>query len=730
MMKATIAIATSVAVGTAAVSVEALDLHGAEIDGDLTKTLLSNPLFNAGGREAEICPEYQGTGSTDGELAMQNGLQEIAPMARFLNVNAGNCAASNGGTTAEGIVFALDSASIVAGTTNASNAACNGTAIDCNNATDPSAGLAFDKILPNSGYQISDWRDVLRVLYMGIDHNGVKDCRSAARVELVGSWSNLFEGSCPTGTCTSAAGGNTTAGSVCRSDISVPDPGVSMNPQDCTAAQTIAIPSGIQHLFRRSDALGSSDIFVTLLQAGAGGSAVRGIALGGSGAPASSLYVSGAGFDEFCGTRVPGLGIPLPPKPKLTAPSDPPFPVPSGPVTGGTFTAVATTPFFADMQDWDPIRRRCAGSQTEDVCSARGDLGLVLPIYDPPANTFSTSPCINKFQSRPGVAIGSVSPIGTAQCPAGSSRDVLGRCIVCPDGGALVGGTSCAVPTDASNSALCNATQLTAFPPHPVIDGRAQNLWARNAATGTIVTTSRARQTGGTDTVAMVGAYYRLHQAHSFSGRTTCNPSVRPPPDPWRASDAIGCLVDASPCSLGIATRRAADPSINPNTLALKVNGIDPLNQCIQDVLNLAPPSLPESRPALYPLSHPLFLNTLVGFENLPGAFSIGAVELALAQNFADPAAAETLAAVTNPITGLDGLGFVPLPGSSGLGTPFCQDFHESACPGATNPACTTNADCSAGRYCLNPTGATGAGKCEVDACLNNPPGIPVAEVH
>jgi Cys-rich repeat protein len=118
-------------------------------------------------------------------------------------------------------------------------------------------------------------------------------------------------------------------------------------------------------------------------------------------------------------------------------------------------------------------------------------------------------------------------------------------------------------------------------------------------------------------------------------------------------------------------------------------------------------------------------LNTLVGFENLPGAFANGPDQLRLAQCFADPAIAETIAAVSNPITGPGGLGFVPLPAASGTGAPFCQDFHEGSCPGATNAQCTSDLDCPSGTYCFNPTGTFAAGRCEVDACANNPAGIP-----
>jgi hypothetical protein len=89
-----------VAVGSAGVAGAQLGLEGSSTLQALTRTLLGTATLDCGGigNTPVGTLSYVGTGSGNGESAMQAGTQRIAPMSRFLDVNANNCSASNSGT--------------------------------------------------------------------------------------------------------------------------------------------------------------------------------------------------------------------------------------------------------------------------------------------------------------------------------------------------------------------------------------------------------------------------------------------------------------------------------------------------------------------------------------------------------------------------------------------------------------------------------------------------------
>src|SRR5262249_13284259 len=111
----------------------------------------------------------------------------------------------------------------------------------------------------------------------------------------------------------------------------------------------------------------------------------------------------------------------------------------------------------------------------------------------------------------------------------------------------------------------------------------------------------------------MIGAIYRLHQSHTLNlpattPVTTCRQDS--------ATDAIGCLVQASPCSLGYAGKGPSGviaPGATGN-VAFKLNGIDPQSQCIQNFISDTPVG------GTYPASRKLYINSTKGFENVATA--------------------------------------------------------------------------------------------------------------
>ena len=107
-----------------------------------------------------------------------------------------------------------------------------------------------------------------------------------------------------------------------------------------------------------------------------------------------------------------------------------------------------------------------------------------------------------------------------------------------------------------------------------------------------------------------LGAFYRIHvTARTSQGTGFC---ARP-----SSTEQIGCLSSiASPCSMGLASRTAADI---PPAVALNVNNVPADHKHIQNLVQPDP-----ADPGVYPFAHKLYLNTLIGFENVtnPELFS------------------------------------------------------------------------------------------------------------
>jgi len=167
----------------------------------------------------------------------------------------------------------------------------------------------------------------------------------------------------------------------------------------------------------------------------------------------------------------------------------------------------------------------------------------------------------------------------------------------------------------------------------------------------------------------MVGAYYRLHQSHSLAtvggAAATCQLGS--------ATDTIGCLVQASPCSIGYAGRGALQIAVNgvQGAIGLKNDGVDPQVTCIRNLISN--PTFPATG-SLYPLARRLFINTIKGFDAVTGD------ERKMAVCFANRAITD------NIVINRD---FITLSDSAAARPTYCSDFDEHAiCPG-TNPTNT-----------------------------------------
>ncbi|MCL2448267.1 MAG: hypothetical protein FWD17_04920, partial [Polyangiaceae bacterium] len=308
---------------------------------------------------------------------------------------------------------------------------------------------------------------------------------------------------------------------------------------------------------------------------------------------------------------------------------------------------------------------------------------------------------------------------GTGLCPNGDiSTPAGGLCTVPADadgnpncltlaGASLVEQAECAAggPLGGGQGTL-DGTACSGYGPDPAkTDPRVYNLYAwrntgtctgHNPATGACnawsgnwVMATDGSSVAATNRPLFGGAYYRIHTSQTmqvpntgpFDGTgsthpTTCHQgatqlnadgTVNTVACPvvcasTSATDQMGCLVAASPCSFGLAGRQA---STEPGAVAVKIEGLDPTPSCIQSMA--------------YPLWRKLYLDTEIGFANVSGA------PLALAQCEAD-------AGTVGPT--LTASGFVPLPaGAPGNGAPYCEDFDEAtACGAASNAnACASN---------------------------------------
>jgi hypothetical protein len=676
---------------TGSAGLSALSVNGMRGEGSNTLFDFTVIMFNS-------CPQgpnqpaalgtvaaYAGTGSTNGQSEMVARDQQIAPMSRFLDNGVGLCATvlveagadgSTVGSTvtqpdgavtpdlthAAGLVVALDSIDIFGSPTTFGSAACNG---DDNAACDPTfevnTGLAYNTTIALSGggtYTFTGWRDVLRVLLAGWLNTNTgtdatawsqRDCSGPVRTALANSYGLLFENN-----CTATAGDST---------------------GNCTQ---------IRHIFRSDDFSGATNTLTSLLNLP---TVITPEAIGFlvSGGPVVTSDHTGA--SPFCNAVRPAFVFPSASAPTCLQGTDASWDPTSKnkiatcagqlAVGAGAVTSRENAVYRATMQDNDPIRRTCVGAGTvnpsEDVCSHSGDLGLVLPLNDTlllPGHTNADR--YNAAQCMKGFFVSVSAP--DVYDAVTQLKQVCSRGLLCPNGDACNNFGGCIAPSMALLSPQCLAFKLstpaltissTAVPAvNPKLpsqnDGRSynQHLYVQVGSAG-------AYQTNGfTIPIAMTGAYHRIHTNHTLSTNTsipTCQQADM--------TSQVGCLVAASPCSIGYAGRTALTQ--NPNTVALKLDKINPDLLCVQGNF-------------IYPLSRKMYLNSILGLDRVgngvPGdqeAQLVGC-ETDLAQpSLGIPAGLVSSAAVS--------AGLLPLPSFVNGGEPYCEDFNESLICGFGN---------------------------------------------
>jgi cysteine-rich repeat protein len=692
-MKRIIAAASFVALSVGAAAAGAQVLKGSDTLNKITDDLVL------------ACPgaagiDYQGGGSGGGENAISKGTQQVAPMSRFLAANTAVCDATSvpDSTTAEGINFATDKLAIFI---NPAHKA------DCDPGADDACAVTkgfVKQSCPALGSN-SDWKNAIRLVYFGLNCDdgitpqliaGVRDCTDPARMDLLNNWGNLFEA--PTADC---------AGTECtqlrhafrRDEQS----GTTDAFRELVGANVSAKTGGAGYPFcneypMESLAPVAGNVCTTNAQCALGTTCVGGVCTVPATAAGCGNGVVAAGSEECDdGNNTSGdgcsavclkeCGATPTCSANLTAagqPGGPGLPVP---------------PFGENMQDCDPARRTCVGNynlalgssnmsteKAEEVCGKDGTLGVVLPISPPQSLTgvSPTDPVALNAASYPaeycrqGRVINGAAPL--VKAGLGLAR----RFGLCPDSRVprgtvwdaaerlakpitASGAIACPIPATATNDARClngrnskPAIAASNFVPGCVvpaaqIDGRAFNLVLRTA-------------TGGiqkTLTNDIVGAFYRMHttrQVAAVGADGTCaDGSCCKEVD---ATRQLGCFAAANACSISFAGIDGTIPTVDVTGAAtLSAHAVSLQSQSSSNVLACAS----------YPMTRPLFLNTLKGFENVTGT------ELALAQCFSGNGG------LTTPLnTLITNSEFIVRAGG-----PVCTDFN--GCGDAVSNACVGN---------------------------------------
>jgi hypothetical protein len=372
----------------------------------------------------------------------------------------------------------------------------------------------------------------------------------------------------------------------------------------------------LQHAFRRDDISGTTDTFLSLLS-------LPGVAAN------PSPFCNGTEFEDKDPIRRDCAG--------------------NGQSTGGenvcqrTKGALELTNVGPTTPDW-----AAASSAIAPGTNQPGDLGLVLPIVMPGAladqypnsNTCAANGFGGSFKLAP-MPFSSL-PGSQQLCPNGVPRAFNG----------------CLWPVDAQGNFGCvnPQTNRPAFGTIGFVsrmDGRVYNLTPRRL-NGQIPTVPRKLSSTSSTIVQrplMNVGFYRIHQrtvmANAVAG-ATCQED--------NDTSQIGCLVNASPCSLGFAGLTAGlepNKALNmrtPRGLATGGAEVAPTPENIRRLLNSCADG--GNYDLRFPLSRKLYFNTFVGFDNVSDTLN-GAVtkEGQLARCWSDRRFVDRAAAVAGFIT-------------------------------------------------------------------------------
>lgn len=514
---------------------------------------------------------YVGGGSGAGETAMAANQQQISPMSRFLNT--ANCSRPAPLNKGMAIAHSLDAIGILADDTEPTS--CNTMRFSGFMEVQPEANGNATLECPNC----VDGPDADGVL----DHFQFTDWSQALRIIYSGKHNAINADACAANPPSAPSAANEPK--ACDSDVrfTLVNNWGNMFEGGCTDGEC----TQLKHAWRRDDVSGTTDTFLSLLS-------LPGIANN------PLPFCNGSEFEDADPIRRACDG--------------------NGQSTGGenvcrrTTLAKETGNASPTAAAWGAVTATNAPSP-----AGQGDLGLVLPIIIPEVaadrytntNVCATNGFGGRFKYGPMPA--SLLPAAQQLCPNGTTRAFAG----------------CLWPVDSAgnygciNSAGNRPVGVTGFANN--MDGRVYNLTPRRLD-GSIPTAPRRSGNSIVQRPLLNVGFYRIHQRTlqaNASGAACTEPD---------STSQIGCLVHASPCSLGFAGLTA--DLQNPNKLiALRTplaTGSAAGGEA-SGVVSATPGSVRRllencsagNYAARYPLSRKLYLSTLIGFNNVvnnPGA--------------------------------------------------------------------------------------------------------------
>ncbi len=787
-MKTSLVIAALAVVGAGAIGAGATFAIQPFVGSDTEYEIQNQALVNTGLGNAG---DYSGGGSGGAENAMTGttAVQLIGPMSKMMTTTT--CKVQTG-TRASGIALGLDAVNVYSSVFAGGASACNGTA------DHTGAGLNYDAgIQGQATPAFQNWTDMLALLYGGLDKStGIADCGSAARKALVTNWSNLFQtqSTCSNGvsTCTSATfnsttkptGGFSIGGQLWHAFRRDDNSGTSdvfatllglgkvTATDSATSLITANVSSSGNHGFGASP---YCNVINWETRAAVNGTTCTGGPgkqfLGPGGVPqgvcqGTTTLCSQVGATNTCpvdGTTCGAVGDACtddaPGAPDKcaacncvaldTAHKRPPYltwgTVPDSGISGTVGAAVLPTSY----QDNDPIRRPCIGKAAalttnpgEEVCNRDGTLGVVLPI--PPVDfvarpPFNRNPFVTAAQNACGGNTASTTAFNVFKCALRAGAAGLSPS-GCASGGVTSGGGCYSATSLADNTnTLCFASpnDNQALDTYGVYDGRVYNLTLTDGSNGYTSFTIPSVPIS----LAFTGHYGRIHSQTVLWDKTAGSTGLADKGTLCQqqdATDQIGCLVQADPCSVGFAGDNGktwgarANPVVASNNAALRIQEVASTQTTIQN--------------GAYFGWRKIYLNSSGGFDQVAsiaaGDAAVSA-ELSLAQYESN--SSSILSLLTSTPGGFFGFG----PSApNGPDTPFCEDYNEQMLcdAGITNGnSCTNNngiavvvpAGQNAANYAPIPgndggnTTTCGNGTkerfedCDLGATLNGQPGQP-----